>query len=64
MMNKKNDIFEIPLFFKLWFAFIAFIVICIISGTFYIGYSAIKAGPEGVGTYVGQIIKSYNESAK
>lgn len=63
-MNKDRDIFAIPLFFKLWFGFVALIAVSIISGTFYFGYLALKAGPEGIGTAVGQIVKSYNESSK
>ena len=59
---------QIPLFFKLWFAFVAFLAICIIVGS---GVAAVKifgamqgATPEAIGSMVGKAVAAYQKEAK
>ncbi|RQS29425.1 MULTISPECIES: hypothetical protein [unclassified Burkholderia] len=65
---KRNELNRpgIPLFFKLWFAFVAFLAICIIGG--YI-VAAVKifgvlqgASPETVGAAVGKAVAAYQKA--
>lgn len=51
---------SIPLFFKLWFAFAALLVIAIISSGVWLGVSVIQAGPEGIGTAVGSAVRAFD----
>jgi hypothetical protein len=67
---KRND-FErpgIPLFFKVWFGFVAFLAICIIGGSI---FAAVKifiatqgASPEAIGAMVGKAVAAYQKEAK
>jgi hypothetical protein len=59
---------QIPMFFKLWFAFVALVMICIIAGY---GVAAVKifgalqgASPEAIGSMVGKAVAAYQKEAK
>jgi hypothetical protein len=54
----------IPIFFKLWFAFVALIAISIMGATVYAGVSVLQAGPEGIGKAIGSVIKGIDEGRK
>jgi hypothetical protein len=49
---------KMPLFFKLWFAFIAILVVSTFAATGYVLVSIAQMGPEGIGRAVGSIIGS------
>lgn len=53
-----------PLFFKLWFAFIFCIILTIMGATGYVAYSALQAGPEGLGRAIGSVIKGVNDASR
>lgn len=55
---------SIPLFFKLWFGFIALIAVTIIGSAIYLGAQAISAGPEGIGRAIGSVIKGIDEARR
>lgn len=63
-MRRSNSAFETPLFFKLWFAFVAGCIICLFAGMIYVGTQAVSAGPEGVGRTIGGVIKGIDEGRK
>ena len=51
---------EMPLFFKLWFAFIICVIILTFSTAGYVIYSAIS-GPEVVGQFFGRIVSGFEK---
>jgi len=53
-----------PLFFKLWFAFVACIALTIMGGTFYVLFQVVKAGPEGIGREIGAFVKSVKDASQ
>ena len=54
----------IPIFFKMWFAFVATVAIAIMVGTIYFGAQVISAGPEGVGRAIGSVLKGIDDGRK
>lgn len=55
---------KMPLFFKLWFTFVALLVVSIFAGTVYVIGSALQAGPEGLGRAIGAVIKGIDDGRK
>jgi uncharacterized membrane protein YczE len=53
-----------PLFFKLWFAFVALTIIGIFGTGIYLAASIISSGPDGIGRAIGQFIKSVDEGRR
>mgnify|MGYP001055550380 CR=1 FL=1 len=53
-----------PLFFKLWFAFIALLVATIFGGVLYVMVLAISHGPEGIGREVGLFLRGIEEGQR
>jgi len=49
--------FEMPLFFKIWFAFVVFLVLAIFSAA---GYTILH--PEMIGAFFGHIVHGFNTS--
>lgn len=62
MRRDFDNLHGIPLFFKIWFVFVASLAVTIIAGVAYLGISVIQSGPEGVGREIGKIVKSYRET--
>lgn len=52
-----------PLFFKLWFGFIATMILAGFAFFIYLGVQVVQAGPEGVGQTIGAIVRGFNEAA-
>jgi hypothetical protein len=61
---KNQNVHVIPLFFKLWFAFIAVMIISIFSISAYIAIKAVNTGPEAIGAMVGKAVAAYQKEAK
>lgn len=53
-----------PLFFKVWFAFIALLIATIFGGVFYVIVLAISHGPEGIGREVGHFLRGIEEGQR
>jgi len=64
MRPKSNLDMRMPLFFKLWFAFVACIALTIMGGTFYVLFQVVKAGPEGIGREIGAFVKSVKDASQ
>jgi len=47
-----------PLFFKLWFAFVALLAVSMFAAIGYVLVSIVQMGPEGIGRAVGSVISS------
>lgn len=72
-MNRRHDPYNpfdrlrthhgIPLFFKLWFGFIALIMLSIIGGYIFMAYQLASLGPEGVGHFIGSFLHAIKDSA-
>ena len=61
---RRNDSFgRTPLFFKLWFAFVVSLVLCIFGATGFIFYTA-AANPEAIGSHVGRMVGGAVEGFK
>lgn len=60
-MNRRP---RLPIFFKLWFAFVAVCGIGVIGGFIYLLAAVIEAGPEGIGAELGRAVKAFNEAAQ
>lgn len=58
----------IPLFFKLWFAFVAMLAICIIVGSGIVAFKifgAVKdASPDTIRSAIGKAVAAYEKAAK
>ena len=56
----------IPLFFKLWFGFIALVVVSVFALVVFIGIEAasVASDPEAMGNYVGEVVKGFNEATE
>ena len=63
--NKSNDGFftGMPLFFRLWFAFVILVVLSIWALVVYAGYTVIS-NPAAVGQFAGEIVSGFNEKVK
>jgi hypothetical protein len=55
---------SMPLFFKLWFAFVALLIAAIISGWLYMIASVVSQGPEGIGREVGRFLRGVEEGQR
>lgn len=60
MLPRSN--MSTPIGFKLWFGLVGTIVVCVWIGVGYVAYSAIKAGPEGIGRAIGEVIKGVKDA--
>lgn len=64
--KRKNELnFEMPLFFKLWFAFVflgAISIFSFVGYMFYLGLTNMPTNPEDVGRFIGKIQSGYEES--
>ncbi|WP_321905149.1 hypothetical protein [Paraburkholderia tropica] len=58
----------IPMFFKVWFAFVAVLAICIIAGSAFMTvkiFSVLSvSSPEAIGTSIGKAVAAYQKEAK
>lgn len=63
-MRQIETKMRMPLFFKLWFAFVACIAVTLIGATLYLGAMAISAGPEGLGRAIGAVLKGIDDGRK
>jgi hypothetical protein len=63
MLNRNGPNLGMPLFFKLWFAFVGTIVLTITGGMFYFLFLVAKAGPEGIGREVGSFVKALKDAS-
>jgi hypothetical protein len=54
---------KLPLFAKLWFAFVLILVLCIWGTLGYAVYSVVT-NPAIIGQVAGEIVKGYNETGK
>ena len=66
-MINRRDIHSrpgIPLFFKLWFAFVALLALTIIGGVAYVLVSVASHGPEGIGREVGRFIRGIEDGQR
>ena len=63
---KRSDPFDMrtPIWFKLWFAFVFFLIVCIVGSVGYVLMQVAKAGPEGIGRQIGAVIKGINDGQK
>jgi hypothetical protein len=66
MINRRNIHSRpgIPLFFKLWFAFVALLALSIIGGVAYVLVSVASHGPEGLGREVGHFLRGIKEGQR
>lgn len=53
-----------PLFFKLWFGFVAGLAVLMIASVVYVTAQVVSAGPEGWGRVIGTILKSVEEGRR
>lgn len=55
-----------PTFFKLWFAFVFFVIVSIMAVQIFIGVQifSMAGDPEAMGGYFGQVMKGFNEASK
>lgn len=62
----KRTLFDpgIPLGFKLFFGGVATLVLLVWALVAYVMYSAVQAGPEGLGKVIGSVVRGYNEASK
>jgi len=63
--NKSNDGIStgMPLFFKLWFAFVILVVLSIWALVISAGYTVLS-NPAAVGQFAGEIVSGFNEKVK
>lgn len=54
----------IPLLFKLWFAFVALLGVCIFVGYAVVAAKLINSGPTGIGEAIGKAVAAYQREAK
>lgn len=54
----------IPLFFKLWFGFVACLAISVFIGFGYFIFSVASAGPEGIGKSIGAVVRGFEEARR
>lgn len=54
----------VPLWLRLWFAFIVIMVTAIFAGAIWLGVSLLQAGPEGVGAELGRAYKAFRDAAR
>ena len=54
----------IPIFFKLWFAFVAVLVMSVFGFYIFVAVQAVSMAddPEAIGSYVGEIVKGFNDT--
>lgn len=64
LMRTNRDSFfsEIPLFFKIWIGFIAFMGVATIGITIWAAIS-LATDPGQVGRFAGEIVRGYNETS-
>ena len=55
---------SIPIFFKLWFGFIALLAVGMIGAMIWLAAQIVSAGPEGIGREVGRFIKGIDDGRK
>lgn len=61
---RRDDNFgRMPLFFKLWFAFVGTLVLCVFVGVGTILYTA-ATNPEAIGSHVGRMVGGAVEGFK
>lgn len=58
-----KDHMKIPLFFKLWFGFVATLVLCIFGVVGFMFYTVIT-DPASVGRFTGEIVSGFNEKVQ
>jgi hypothetical protein len=64
MIRRNHDHMKMPLFFKLWFAFIATLVLCVFGAVGWTFFQVVQAGPEGLAKVVGSAVRAYHEEAR
>lgn len=64
MLRHRPHGLRVPLFFRLWFGFVALIVFAIFGAAIFIGYTIIEAGPEGVARTLGEAVKAFEEARR
>lgn len=55
---------RMPLFFKIWFGFIACLMVAGIGGGVAVVMNLADAGPEGIGRVVGTFARGFNETSR
>jgi hypothetical protein len=53
---------KIPLFFKIWFVFVALLCATVFAGVALTVINVLNAGPEGIGQAAGAFVRAFNES--
>lgn len=62
-MRKSEFDMSMPLFFKLWFAFVAILAVSIIVASVWFG-AALLTNPQIVGQWVGGVVTGFQEVSK
>ena len=62
----RRDPFETPLFFKLWFAFLAILAVTVLGLSVWFAVETVRLvkNPADVGRYIGEIQRGYTEKVK
>ena len=58
----RNGQHSMPLFFKIWFAFVATVAVSIMAFVVWLIISVADAGPEGIGSALGTAFRAFNEA--
>jgi hypothetical protein len=61
--NFDRDFHKVPLFFKLWFAFVFTLIMVIFFSVLFSIYTLVT-DPGVVGRMAGEVVSEYNESVK
>jgi hypothetical protein len=62
MMRNRDDFSRVPLFFRLWFAFVGLLAVAII-GTAIWAVVSLSSDPSQIGRLAGEVVKGYQETA-
>ena len=62
MRQKGTFDMRTPIFFKIWFGFVALLALSIMGGMVYALVLVVQAGPKGIGQQIGAVVKGYNEA--
>ena len=59
-----RDAHRVPMFFKLWFVFIAILSLATMGLMVWAGASLVTAGPDAIGRAAGQAVRAYHDAAQ
>jgi hypothetical protein len=63
--TRRNNAFgRIPIFFKIWFGFVALVMVAILGFGAWAVTGLVNAGPDAIGRAAGQAMRAYNETAR